>query len=63
VSDNEPAWYSPDPLRAAPRTPRPPESTAARKDRIETEIATDVVEKFFVRVDVTEEFAFLATKM
>ena len=24
---------------------------------------TDVVEKFFVRVDVTEEFPFLVTKM
>jgi hypothetical protein len=24
---------------------------------------TDVTEKFFVRVDVTEEFPFLATKM
>ena len=24
---------------------------------------TDVIEKFFVRVDVTEEFPFLVTKM
>ena len=28
-----------------------------------TNRATDVVEKFFTRVDVTEEFPFLVTKM
>ena len=28
-----------------------------------TDRATDVVEKFFTRVDVTEEFPFLVTKM
>jgi len=28
-----------------------------------TDRATDVVEKFFVRVDVTQEFPFLVTKL
>jgi hypothetical protein len=28
-----------------------------------TNRATDVVEKYFVRVDVTEQFPFLVTKM